>query len=93
MIDWKLITPTRADRDVIRWILDRAQGKQEYWGGRERWSVEMDLQVAHYACPMDLPRLLGFKDDSFWHDIYGIGRHLNRETGELGGCFIPRCAA
>jgi len=24
------------------------------------------------------------------HDVSGIARHLNRETGRLEGCFLPR---
>jgi hypothetical protein len=29
---------------------------------------------------------------NFVHDIVGIERHLNRQTSQLGDCFIPRFA-
>ena len=40
---------------------------------------------------IDLDTLLGFQDGDFGHDVFGIHRHLNRETGELMDCFSPRC--
>lgn len=53
----------------------------------------MDLAAAHETCPLDLERLLAFADSDFVHDVFGIERHLNRQSGHLGGCFLPRCAA
>lgn len=41
---------------------------------------------------LDLERLAGFPDFDFAHDVYGIMRHMDRTTGKLGGCFLPRCA-
>ena len=53
----------------------------------------MDLTAAHRnACALDLRNLLAADDFNFGHDVLGIRRHLNRETGELGGCFVPRFA-
>lgn len=59
---------------------------------RERGEIVMDLALTHNACPIDFERLAEFSDGDFAHDISGISRHLNRITGELEDCFVPRCA-
>jgi len=56
-------------------------------------SLNMDLTTTHLnGCPLDLDKLLSFDDFDFVHDISGIQYHINRTTGELGNCFLPRCA-
>lgn len=55
-------------------------------------SLDMDLCATHYTCPLRLADLLAADEFNFVHDISGIMRHLNRQTGELGGCFLPRFA-
>jgi hypothetical protein len=52
----------------------------------------MDLDAANEDCPLDFKALLGFDDANFGHDVFGIRRHLNRETLKLENCFVPRCA-
>ena len=53
----------------------------------------MDLTVCHAnSCPLDLERLAGTDYTNFNHDVFGIRRHLNRETGKLENCFLPRFA-
>jgi hypothetical protein len=32
-------------------------------------------------------------DANFTHDVFGIRKYLNRETGELTMCFVPRYTA
>lgn len=59
----------------------------------ELMDAEMDLIAAHAnGCPLDFARLVAFDDANFGHDVFGIRRHLNRNTGELLGHFLPRCA-
>ncbi len=63
--------------------------------GDQRASIEisMDLSATNAnGCPLDFDKLLAFDDFSFLHDIYGIARHLDRESGQLNDCFLPRCA-
>ena len=61
---------------------------------RSRAEMMMDLQATNAnGCPMDFAALLAGDDSNFAHDIAGIYRHLDRETGKLGGCFSPRFAA
>lgn len=60
-----------------------------------RVSMMMDLEACHCnGCPLDLAGLLQApRDFDFMHDVAGIFRHLNRNTGELKGLFQPRYAA
>jgi hypothetical protein len=60
--------------------------------GYQRLNLIMDIEAAHLACPIDLERLLTADSATFGHDLGGISRHINRETGALEGCFVPRTA-
>lgn len=42
--------------------------------------------------PIDLDALADADQFNFIHDVGGIVRHLDRSTGKIGGCFIPRYA-
>lgn len=54
-------------------------------------SLMMDVTATHAnGCPLKLAELADADDSNFAHDIGGIRRHLDRETGHLGGCFLPR---
>ena len=53
----------------------------------------MDMTACHAnGCPVDWARLLEADDFNFIHDVGGIQKHLNRETGKLGDMFLPRFA-
>lgn len=90
----------QADRytmDLVTKIADRAMALQHrlapiprYNRGRETMTWHMDLLAAHNNCPLDLTQLLDADDSNFAHDVFGIRRHINRETGELENCFSPR---
>ena len=55
--------------------------------------IEMDIISCHVnGCPLDLERLLAAEESEFVHDVLGIRRHIDRKTGELGDCFLPRFA-
>lgn len=58
--------------------------------------ASMDLEAAHHACPLQLREMVdalqtAHKGDVV-HDLLGIRRHLNRESGKLEGFFTPRYA-
>jgi len=57
--------------------------------------TEMDIIATHISgCPLLLKELLNNANDfDFIHDVSGIHRHLDRETGKLENFFIPRFAA
>ena len=53
----------------------------------------MDIIAVHAnGCPLKLSELLTAPRFDFTHDVFGIRRHLNRETGQLQDCFLPRYA-
>jgi hypothetical protein len=58
-----------------------------------RLELAMDLTACHAnGCPLDLGALLQAPDADFAHDVWGIRRHLDRDTGQLGDGFYPRYA-
>lgn len=61
--------------------------------GYERINLIMELTAADGVngnAPLDWDRLLTADDFNFMHDLSGICRHINRDTGELENCFVPR---
>jgi hypothetical protein len=81
------------DADLIEQIVNRAF-KELYPSQSNRPSrlhLLMDLTaVQANGNPLYLRELLNAPPFDFAHDIYGIRRHLNRETGQLANCFVPR---
>lgn len=71
---------------------DPAQWRK--WDGPSKLHLLMDLTAVHAnGCPLRLGALLEAHPFDFAHDIGGIRRHLNRETGQLEDHFLPRYAA
>jgi len=89
MIDFAAIKTEAEDMRVIGVIVRRAR---ESGIERDYLDLIMDLQVAHNTCPLDLAGFVNAKDTDFFHDVWGIINNLNRQTGELENCFIPRFA-
>jgi len=88
--DWSKITEDEAGialRIVKRW--EREHGKPP---GYKRINLLMDIEAAHLDCRMNLESLLESDSVTFAHDIGGITKHMDRATGKLGGCFVPRTA-
>lgn len=57
----------------------------------DRLALIMDLTACHASgTPLDLQRLLDADDFNVVHDVGGIRSHIDRETSQLGGCFLPR---
>ena len=51
----------------------------------------MDLRVCiENNGPLRLQELLDADDGNFGHDVFGIRKYLDRETGKLTECFSPR---
>jgi hypothetical protein len=60
--------------------------------------TKFDLGMSLTACiasgtPLDLDGLLAAEDRHVAHDVFGINRYIDRDTGKLGGHFTPRFAA
>jgi hypothetical protein len=80
-----------ADYELISKIVDRAERDGVKF---DRQTMTMDLVATHAnGCQMDFQKLLDAPAFVFSHDIAGIYRHIDRDTGELMNCFVPRCAA
>jgi hypothetical protein len=85
---------TERENDLVLAIVERSE-KLDVLGPqpRARLNLVMDLTATHAnGCPMDFNKLLTAPDFDFVHDITGIQRHIDRETGKLGNCFLPRFA-
>lgn len=57
---------------------------------RSRVNLFMDIEMVHSRYGLDLDGLLNASSPDFAHDVYGIGHHLDRVTGQLTDCFSPR---
>lgn len=53
--------------------------------------LSMDLTVCNNTQSVNLSRLLTSDVNTLCHDIGGISKYLDRETGLLFDCFLPRC--
>lgn len=54
-------------------------------------TIVLALVHAHDTQPMRLNNLLASDDRDFAHDVSGILRNINVQTGRLENCFSPRC--
>ena len=85
---------SRTDQDLIDAIVRRACHLAidgDTLGSIDRLGLTMDLLACHNETPLNLAVLLASRKADFGHDVFGICRHLDRETGELQDCFWPRC--
>lgn len=86
---------TKQEYELIGKIVDRAEAMANEHGlaNFDARATDMDLTACHAnGCPLDFQKLLEFDDSNFGHDVFGITRFIDRKTGELGDCFLPRCA-
>ncbi len=80
----------RHDMLIIRDIVTRAL--REFPHGRfKAIDTEMDLFAVHLnGCPLDLQKMLDAPLVDLAHDLFGIQRYLDRDTGKLTEFFVPR---
>jgi len=89
MIEWEKLK--KEDLKLITAITKRAvvmAGKSGF--DLKYQTVEMDVSACHITNPLKLDDLLAADDSNFGHDVFGIRKYINRETGELTDCFSPR---
>lgn len=86
---------SRRDSELLNIAADRAVAMARDHGlDYTKSDALMDLTACHAnGCALDLPKLLAADEFNFAHDAFGIRRYLDRQTGQLTQCFIPRCAA
>lgn len=82
---------TKSQHRSIVEIAKRAAGELRVDRPRLDWI--MDIEAANAAVGLRLDDLLHADHFNFAHDVLGIARNLNRDTGKLENCFLPRFAA
>ncbi len=81
---------TKNERDLISLVVNRVKKMDAHY---DPMDCRMDITACHLnACPLDLKALVTADDFNFAHDVYGIRRHINRDTAQLENCFVPRFA-
>ncbi len=85
---------TAAETALIDQIAERAVKEVfPHHPHQDFTAVHMDLcATIAQGCPLDLEKLLAFDAFNFMHDVGGIYRHIDRSSGFLQNCFLPRCA-
>jgi len=82
-------TESKLESDFIDRIVERAcKNNPEY----DRIKMYMDLSACNAQTPLKLDKLLEADEYNFQHDVRGIQTHINRRTGFLEHCFLPRFA-
>lgn len=93
MIEFAHFTP--EEQKAVDRIVERAGKVARDAGFGDRFdpvTLGMDLSACHADVPLRLADLADADGFDFAHDVFGIMRHMDRETGKLGGCFFPRYA-
>lgn len=89
MIDFSL--PAEHMDDLME-IADRAEAAGLVNAQYPRMTLIMDLSACHAQCPLDFSALAKADGFNFSHDVCGIAKHMDRSTGLLTDCFVPRFA-
>lgn len=86
-------TASCTEFELIHRIVLRAEKMQPTGMQQSRMDWHMDITACHAnGCPLRLLELAEADDANFAHDVFGIRRHIDRRTGKLGDCFLPRYA-
>jgi len=86
------------DRELIAKIVDRTLGILDSVSPlsksdrkNRRINLMMDLTACHAnGNPLRLADLVAADDFNVMHDVGGISRHIDHDTGKMTGCFLPR---
>lgn len=81
------------DRQAVASIAERAITVWFGMTGRRLSGLDVSMDILAVHCngnPLRLRDLLGADDFNFIHDVGGIMRHLDRDTGKLTNHFTPR---
>ena len=91
MLKWNI---SKSDYEVVDRIAVRAHLMAKDAGiDYPVTDANMDITATHLnCCKLKLRELASAPNFDFSHDVFGIRRHLNRETGQLEDCFQPRFA-
>ena len=81
------MTMTNKDSKLIHDIVSRAEKLTLI---SKPLTVDVNIAIAHCKNPLRLRDWLLTDDGNFMHDIMGICKNINRKTGEMKNCFLPR---
>jgi len=88
-IKWEKVT--KSDLNIIHEIAKRAVDIAEKGGYKiDYMTMEMDITACHISNPLRLNELLSANNGDFGHDVFGIRKYIDRDTGKLKDCFSPR---
>jgi len=92
MLGMPRLDATRDERRTIMAIVSRYTKLVGEHIPVEPLAAMMDIEAVHCnGCPVDLVALLeAARDDDLVHDVAGMQRFVNRETGALEQGFTPR---
>jgi hypothetical protein len=83
----------KREAKLLTEIVDRAEKlARRFNQPTVRAAIAIDLVMAHRMQPLDLELLLAAADGNFAHDVFGIMRHIDRNSGVMRDCFVPRFA-
>lgn len=83
-----------ASLEEVKKISKIAKKAVEFNSELDHLDTQMDLTACHLnGTPLDLDKMLTADEFNLMHDIYGINRHLSRETGKITRGFLPRYSA
>lgn len=86
-INWDISPADQNRMDVVKKRLS-ALG----YTGAYATELCMSVQAPHAnGTHLNLEQLIKLDDRSFLHDVFGLDRHVSRETGQIENCFVPRC--
>ena len=83
---------SKQDIEIESKIGDRAITMAKKLGVKyDKLTALMDIDACHNnGNPLRLTDLLNADDTNFTHDVFGIRANINRTTGKLDNCFVPR---
>jgi hypothetical protein len=90
-IKWRT---TKASSLLIHRIVERAVAEKLIRGSKlVKTNLEMDITAVHLNdMQLRLRDLVVAPTSDFGHDVLGIRRYVDRTTGKLTDCFVPRYA-
>ncbi len=88
MINWDDLKA--GDYLIINRLCERARTK---YPDVNFVDLDMDITAAHLIEPLNLDKFEAAKDFDFFHDVFGIMKYIDRASGKLTDCFLPRCSS
>ena len=90
MINWE--KAKIDDYKKAKVVIEKAI-KEKFFSPSDFQALQMDLVATHISgCPLDFQKMSEGEMGDILHDLVGINKNLDRDSGELLNCFLPRFA-